>query len=106
MLRKSAVTGARFLLRRQRKIVLASSSSSAIAPNDDGENLPSKLIDFAIAAKIEGEESHVATIELGPGEMLRAESGAMIFMTEGIVSKSYSSCTTVLFFSSSLLRRL
>ena len=72
----------------------SSSTSSAIAPNDnDGENnLPSKLIDFAIAAKIEGEESHVTMIDLRPGEMLRAESGAMLFMTEGVVSTSYSSC--------------
>jgi Mitochondrial biogenesis AIM24 len=45
------------------------------------------LIDFQIAAKIVGDESHVAMVELRPGETLRAESGAMIFMTEGIVSK-------------------
>jgi hypothetical protein len=56
--------------------------------NNNSNSLPAnRLIDFQVAAKIDGEESHVATVELQPGETLRAESGAMIFMTEGIVSK-------------------
>lgn len=56
--------------------------------NDNNSNLPSgKLIDFQVAAKIEGDESHIATVELRPGETLRAESGSMLYMTEGIVSK-------------------
>lgn len=86
MIRCSAVAAGGRLLRRQPRCLL---SSSAVVPNpqDDGENLPSKPIDFAIAAKIEGEESHVATIDLRPGERLRAESGAMLFMTKGVVSK-------------------
>jgi uncharacterized protein (TIGR00266 family) len=63
--------------------------------NDDSSNsnnnnlpdtlaLPGKLIDLSTSAKIEGEESHVATVTLVPGETLRAESGAMLFMTEGV----------------------
>lgn len=60
------------------------SSSSEIAPVDN-EHLPAKLIDFQVSSKIEGEESHIATVELRPGETLRAEAGAMLFMTEGIV---------------------
>lgn len=48
--------------------------------------LPAKLIDFATQARIEGEESHVATVTLHPGEALRAEAGAMLYMTEGVVS--------------------
>jgi len=74
--------------------VLSSSSSAAVVPKastDDtpaGEDqLPAKLIDFQTQAVIEGEESHIATIQLQPGEALRAESGAMIFMTEGVVSE-------------------
>jgi uncharacterized protein (TIGR00266 family) len=72
-------------------------SSSAITPATAGggegdSNLPSKeytqLIDFRIAAKVEGEESHVATIELQPGEILRAESGAMLYMTQGVVMET------------------
>jgi uncharacterized protein (TIGR00266 family) len=41
-------------------------------------------IDFAVSSKIEGEESQIATIKLIPGEKLRAESGSMLFMTQGI----------------------
>ena len=62
---------------------LSSSSSSELATT--GENLPSKpIIDLAASAKIEGEESQVAKVKLRPGEVLRAESGAMLYMTEGI----------------------
>ena len=54
-------------------------------PVPTGEpSLPALPIDFDVAAKIQGEESHIATIELRPGEVLRAESGAMVFMTEGV----------------------
>jgi len=41
-------------------------------------------IDFDIASKIEGNESQIATIVLQPGQVLRAESGAMMYMTEGV----------------------
>jgi Mitochondrial biogenesis AIM24 len=58
-------------------------SSSELSPI--GDNLPAKLIDFQASSKIEGEESHIATVNLGPGETLRAEAGAMLFMTHGIV---------------------
>jgi Mitochondrial biogenesis AIM24 len=114
----NAVLGYRLLVRQRRRIVLPlqrqqwhihaasarafsssvahtnnSHTSSPLVPNDENSNnnLPAKLIDFQIAAKIEGDESHVATIELQPGETLRAESGAMLFMTEGIVSKYFIS---------------
>lgn len=59
---------------------------SSSLPIKTTENLPSIPIDFDIASKIEGEESQVATIELRPGETLRAESGAMLYMTEGVES--------------------
>lgn len=55
---------------------------SSIVPAS--ENLPSKLIDFSISAKIQGEESQIAMVTLRPGETLRAESGSMLFMTDGI----------------------
>lgn len=56
--------------------------SSSLVPQ--GENLPAKLIDFSVSAKIEGEESQVAIVTLKPGETLRAESGAMLFMTQNV----------------------
>ena len=58
------------------------SSSSALT--ESNSNLPSKLIDFSVSAKIEGEESQTAMVKLRPGETLRAESGAMLFMTQGV----------------------
>jgi uncharacterized protein (TIGR00266 family) len=41
-------------------------------------------IDFQTSAKIEGEESQIVTVHLEPGQVLRAESGAMLYMTEGV----------------------
>lgn len=41
-------------------------------------------INFDIASKIEGKESQIVTIVLEPGQTLRAESGAMMYMTEGV----------------------
>lgn len=55
-----------------------------LVPSNSGSNLPSTLIDFSVSAKIEGEESQVAMVTLRPGETLRAESGAMLFMTHGV----------------------
>jgi uncharacterized protein (TIGR00266 family) len=64
---------------------LSSSSSAAVATiSDNSNNLPTKLIDFSIAAKIEGEESQIAKVKLRPGEVLRAEAGAMLYMTDGV----------------------
>lgn len=41
-------------------------------------------INFDIASKIEGNESQILTVSLQPGEVLRAESGAMMYMTAGV----------------------
>lgn len=41
-------------------------------------------IDFDVASKIEGNESQILTVTLEPGQVLRAESGAMMYMTEGV----------------------
>lgn len=41
-------------------------------------------IDFDVNSKIEGAESQILTVSLGPGQVLRAESGAMMYMTEGV----------------------
>jgi hypothetical protein len=43
-----------------------------------------RSIDFDIAAKIEGNESQIVTIQLEPGQVLRAESGAMMYMTDKV----------------------
>lgn len=58
--------------------------TSSSVPAMSNSSLPSKQIDFSVSAKIEGEESQIATVKLSPGETLRAESGAMLFMTQGV----------------------
>ncbi len=41
-------------------------------------------INFDIASNISGNESQILTINLYPNQILRAESGAMMYMTEGV----------------------
>ncbi|KAL3781911.1 hypothetical protein HJC23_004096 [Cyclotella cryptica] len=41
-------------------------------------------IDFTTSSTISGEESQILEVKLQEGQMLRAESGAMLYMTEGI----------------------
>lgn len=64
------------------------SSPAPLPPEEDGRALQAapeyRPVDFELKARIEGEESHVVTIELDPGECVRAESGSMIFMTETV----------------------
>ena len=45
-------------------------------------------INFDVASKIDGNESQVVTINLAPGQVLRAESGAMMFMTDGVTMET------------------
>ncbi len=41
-------------------------------------------INFDVASSIEGQESQIVTIILEPNQVLRAESGAMMYMTDGV----------------------
>jgi uncharacterized protein (TIGR00266 family) len=41
-------------------------------------------IDFDSASSIIGQESHVLMVNIEPGQILRAETGAMLFLTSGI----------------------
>lgn len=59
-----------------------SSSGSSITTSSDG--VVGTPIDFDIAARVEGNESQIVTIELTAGQVLRAESGALMYMTEGV----------------------
>eukprot|EP00545_Synedropsis_sp_CCMP1620_P001528 CAMPEP_0119005354 /NCGR_PEP_ID=MMETSP1176-20130426/1665_1 /TAXON_ID=265551 /ORGANISM="Synedropsis recta cf, Strain CCMP1620" /LENGTH=304 /DNA_ID=CAMNT_0006957143 /DNA_START=190 /DNA_END=1104 /DNA_ORIENTATION=+ len=45
-------------------------------------------INFDVASKVDGNESQVVTIQLAPGQVLRAESGAMMYMTEGVTMET------------------
>mmetsp|Transcript_6633 Transcript_6633/g.16533 ORF Transcript_6633/g.16533 Transcript_6633/m.16533 type:complete len:350 (+) Transcript_6633:157-1206(+) len=68
--------------------------SPAIAAENDS-NLPAAAqtskdgvvglpIDFDVQSKVEGNESQIVTVRLEPGQVLRAESGAMMYMTEHV----------------------
>ena len=70
-----------------------SSKSTAIAKRDDAESSAATVssdgvvalpIDFDVASRVEGQESQIVTVDLEPGQVLRAESGAMLYMTEGV----------------------
>eukprot|EP00619_Florenciella_sp_RCC1007_P003645 CAMPEP_0205912516 /NCGR_PEP_ID=MMETSP1325-20131115/5893_1 /ASSEMBLY_ACC=CAM_ASM_000708 /TAXON_ID=236786 /ORGANISM="Florenciella sp., Strain RCC1007" /LENGTH=286 /DNA_ID=CAMNT_0053279223 /DNA_START=22 /DNA_END=882 /DNA_ORIENTATION=- len=53
------------------------------APSADG-TVPSIPIEFEKAAKIEGGDSQIVVVDLLPGQALRAESGNLIYMSEGV----------------------
>jgi hypothetical protein len=57
------------------------SSATAVTSSDGVVGEP---IDFDVAATIEGAESQIVTIQLTYGQVLRAESGALMYMTDGI----------------------
>ena len=61
----------------------ASSSSNAITTTPT-ENALTTPINFDTSSSIQGEESQILQIKLQPNQTLRAESGAMLFMTEGV----------------------
>lgn len=65
------------------------------ADTDTDTNLPANAdtskdgvvglpIDFDVQSKIEGSESQIVTVQLEPDQVLRAESGAMMYMTEHV----------------------
>jgi uncharacterized protein (TIGR00266 family) len=53
-------------------------------------------VDLQASAKIEGEESQIATITLKPGQTIRAESGSMIYMTEGVAMETSSDVSSAM----------
>jgi uncharacterized protein (TIGR00266 family) len=103
--------------RRQRRdcrfFYSTSSSSSSVATTAPHKNLPSsnkeeqqaQLIPFvdgpAGVLQIQGQESHTAIVRLQRGQVLRAEAGAMLFMSDGVVMD-----TTLQGMSSALTRVL
>lgn len=66
---------------------------SSLPDKSSDERMPAKTskdgvvglpIDFDIQSKVEGNESQIVTINLEPNQVLRAESGAMMYMTENV----------------------
>ena len=83
--------------KNQIRMVRSSASSSNIpnrrntltktfdsSPVTSSDGVISRPINFDVASKIEGNESQIVTIALEPNQVLRAESGAMMYMTDGV----------------------
>lgn len=63
----------------------SSTTSSAITPQSASSHAPATIpIDFAVASRVSGQESQTLEVQLSPGQVLRAESGAMLYMTRHI----------------------
>jgi uncharacterized protein (TIGR00266 family) len=76
----------------------ATTDSSAHSNDVNIISSPSSIpIEFSISSKIEGEESQIATITLKSGETLRAESGSMLYMTQGVEMATSLQCTSSAF---------
>ena len=77
-----------FSITRQFSSLHTPSSNSYLSQADqNNENDPyANLvpIDYTTSSQISGEESQILEVQLLPNKMLRAESGAMLYMTEGV----------------------
>ena len=61
-------------------------SNEEFMPQNQDDNLVP--IDFMTSSSISGEESQILEVQLRPNQMLRAESGAMLYMTEGVTMET------------------
>eukprot|EP00557_Chaetoceros_sp_GSL56_P002255 CAMPEP_0176502028 /NCGR_PEP_ID=MMETSP0200_2-20121128/14518_1 /TAXON_ID=947934 /ORGANISM="Chaetoceros sp., Strain GSL56" /LENGTH=533 /DNA_ID=CAMNT_0017901039 /DNA_START=66 /DNA_END=1667 /DNA_ORIENTATION=+ len=63
----------------------SSVNESSMVPSPTNEDIAIVVpIDFQVSSQISGEESQILQVNLKANQILRAESGAMLFMTEGI----------------------
>ena len=62
--------------------VCRNTSSNLVATS--GESSLMKRIEFDYQSRIEGHESQILTVELEPNQILRAETGSLLYMTEGV----------------------
>mmetsp|Transcript_15854 Transcript_15854/g.22671 ORF Transcript_15854/g.22671 Transcript_15854/m.22671 type:complete len:348 (-) Transcript_15854:208-1251(-) len=71
-----------------------STNSSSLTKNIDpivavsSDGIVATPIDFDVASRIEGKECQIVTVELLPNQVLRAESGAMMYMTTGVTMET------------------
>eukprot|EP00560_Eucampia_antarctica_P006793 CAMPEP_0197829708 /NCGR_PEP_ID=MMETSP1437-20131217/6254_1 /TAXON_ID=49252 ORGANISM="Eucampia antarctica, Strain CCMP1452" /NCGR_SAMPLE_ID=MMETSP1437 /ASSEMBLY_ACC=CAM_ASM_001096 /LENGTH=371 /DNA_ID=CAMNT_0043431623 /DNA_START=25 /DNA_END=1140 /DNA_ORIENTATION=- len=61
----------------------SNSVEEAVVVSSDGV-VATHAIDFNTASRIEGSDSQIVTVRLEPGQVLRAESGGMMYMTDGV----------------------
>lgn len=74
-----------FVLIRAFSNVPTTQSSNELVSNESVyEKALSNPINFDTSSSIQGEESQILQVHLKPNQVLRAESGAMLFMTQGV----------------------
>ncbi len=59
-------------------------STAPVVQTTSSDGVVATPINFDINSRVEGNESQIVTVALEPGQVLRAESGAMMYMTEGV----------------------
>ena len=96
--RKLALGGPNTLASSRHLSSTPSTTNSTVAKVEPKEEtLPMIPINFDTSSSVQGEESQILEVVLEPNQMLRAESGAMIYMTQGVqmsTSLSNSSSST------------
>jgi uncharacterized protein (AIM24 family) len=61
---------------------------SSLPAKTSSDGVVGTPISFDTASQIEGNESQIVTIRLEPGQVLRAESGAMLYLTDGVTMET------------------
>lgn len=62
----------------------SSSSNNDLTASENTRHSLMTPVDFDTSSSIQGEESQILQVRLKPNQSLRAESGAMLFMTDGV----------------------
>ncbi|GAB5032739.1 Hypothetical protein NocV09_01001850 [Nannochloropsis oceanica] len=62
----------------------ADKDKALLAKKQDEELALAKPIDFDVSSRIEGAETQIVMVDLEPGQILRAETGSLLYMTDGV----------------------
>jgi uncharacterized protein (TIGR00266 family) len=62
----------------------ADKNKALLAKKQEEELALAKPIDFDVASRIEGAETQIVMVDLEPGQILRAETNSLLYMTEGV----------------------
>ena len=80
----------RSLRSKSGKTPSSSNDTSITQTSKSSDGVVAIPVDFDVASTIEGNESQIVTVELEPGQVLRAESGAMLYMTKDVQMETTS----------------
>lgn len=62
----------------------ADKDKALLAKKQEEEVALAKPIDFDVSSRIEGSETQIVMVDLEPGQILRAETGSLLYMTDGV----------------------